>query len=52
MHAVRDIIIKKGDIKFELTNGVSLFKGTFKNTNEQIFNLKNVYLIILLFIDQ
>jgi len=30
MDAIKSAISKKGDIKFELTNGLSTFKGKFK----------------------
>lgn len=51
-HSIREAIGKKGDIKFEFTNGVSMFKGAYPGPGDQIFQLRNIYLVILLFIDQ
>ena len=40
------------NIQFEFNTGVSLFKGDFDNGKKQNFQFKNLYLLILLFIDE
>lgn len=43
---------KNKNIQFEFNSGVSIFKGEFDNGKKQNFQLKNIYLIILLIIDE
>lgn len=43
---------QNNNIQFEFNNGVSTFKGDFAKNKRQNFQLKNIYLLILLFIDE
>lgn len=40
------------NIQFEFHSGVSIFKGDYDNGKKQSFQLKNIYLLILLYIDE
>lgn len=40
------------NIQFEFNSGISLFKGDFDNGKKQNFQFKNIYMIVLLFIDE
>ena len=51
-NAIKDAVGQKGDIKFEFTNGVSIFKGSYQGVGDQIFQIKNIYLVVLLYLDQ